>query len=524
MLYKDNTPVDTIETDGYGLGKFRLVPLQGSLYYVRLLGKSFGDSVYRLPPIIARSAVVTLSKAIADDTLKVKLTSKYPETVTVMVHNYRQVFYTFKVETNAAGRMVSIDLKPIPKGLATVTVLDSAGRPCAERLFFAHYNKRTALNIETDKPQYTKREKVNLSLKFKTPDTGFVSIACIQSNRLQIKNSNDIESYFYLKNELGRLPLKEHYLGNGDADKAYLENILLVKGWRRYTWQEMTQTMPSDTLQKQKLQAFTGTVTYLGKTLKKPIRLIVMTDSASVTVTTNKSGNFVLDNNSILTNQNKKVRFLIVARNMDDYKINVVNPFRKIAGETGKEFQLQPYLSYTNNTDSLALKGLDHAIALKEIKITASNNNNNVHGLLQGYGPNVCGDYVCRFHILNCINHRNEQDNTSPKNGETYLVQTRDKVEKITYQGCSVPDFHIPLVLDGVKYSQEFYGSDYSVLSPSQPEYLSTIYWKHLVKLDAANPTKLSFYASDIKGTFKIIVQGVTQNDVVYGEKEFDVH
>jgi hypothetical protein len=79
------------------------------------------------------------------------------------------------------------------------------------------------------------------------------------------------------------------------------------------------------------------------------------------------------------------------------------------------------------------------------------------------------------------------------------------------------------LTVNGIYYSKEFYGSDYSQFSLSTPDYLSTIYWKHLIYINSKSDVKFSFYTSDITGPFKIIVQGLTESDVIYGEKEFEI-
>jgi hypothetical protein len=154
------------------------------------------------------------------------------------------------------------------------------------------------------------------------------------------------------------------------------------------------------------------------------------------------------------------------------------------------------------------------------------------------YGSNACGDYVCYLNVLNCENHFNNSLNRPPKMGEKYIVPTNTINNKtmlqtfksngtyseIIYTGCTVPNSDpLSLVINGIKYNKEFYGSDYSQVNPSQPEYLSTIYWKHLCFVNSKKEAELSFYTSDITGPFKIIVQGITANDVIYGEKEFNV-
>jgi hypothetical protein len=79
------------------------------------------------------------------------------------------------------------------------------------------------------------------------------------------------------------------------------------------------------------------------------------------------------------------------------------------------------------------------------------------------------------------------------------------------------------LKINGINYSKEFYGEDYTKLNLSQPEYQSTIFWKHACFINSKDETTLRFYTSDITGPFKVIIQGITANDVIYGEKEFNV-
>jgi hypothetical protein len=523
ILYKDNISVDTIETDSYGMGKFKLIPLKGSAYAVKLITSDYRDSIFKLPEILLKSPTISIANSLANDTLKIRLTSKYPENVTVLVHNFGQIFYAFPAKTNAVGKTVLIDLKILPKGLATITVLDSAQRPCAERLFFAHYNKRSLIDIQTDKSQYAKREKVKLTLKFKTVDTGLVSVACVQSNRMQIKNSNDIESYVYLKHELANLPLKEKYMGISAEDKAYLEKILLIKGWRRYKWQEMMEISAADTISVGKSLLFSGFVTQSGAPIRKPVRLVIVTDSSTNTVTTNEKGYFILKNSWLLTNPNKNVRFMVMAKNEESYKVTINDPYVEINQKIAHGLHVTSN-PVALNRHSLGLAGIDHAISLKEVKITANKDLSLRQTTINPrHGQNACGDYVCRYNILNCVNHAKANDNRAAVVGETYIGFNGIP---IVYKECGQTGNQEPLKLTtmkGLNYASEFYGSDYSVISPSQPEYYSTIFWKHLVLVNASDEVQLNFYTSDITGSFKVIVQGVTRKDVVYQEKEFMV-
>lgn len=523
VLYKDKHAIDTLHTNSYGMGRFKLIPLQSSKYEVKLV--SLSDSIYKLPNILGKGPVITVNKAIANDSLHVRLVSKYGGKYYLFIHNYRQAFFYIPVEIGAPGKNVLINLVDVPKGLTTITVLDSLQRPCAERIFFAHYDRRAETEIAIDKSEYTTRQKVKLTLKLKSSslDTvkGLVSIACVQSNRMDIKKANDIESYVYLRSELENMPIKENCMGRKPADMDYLENVLLIKGWRKYKWQEMEQVTVKDTNIKVDKMRFQGTVNYYGKKIKRVENVMVVTDSTTNIITTNSSGEFELDNNSITTEPGKKVN-LLLRFNQKGYSIKL-NSFNNINEKLIEEFK-----SVSNNflrreePDLPILEGLEHTINLKEVKITSKKDNEPFlsSAISLGDMENQCGDYVCRYDILNCPNHNKEPDNRAPVIGQTYSLIGGGWT---TYKGCAIILKSSMLKINGITYSKEFYGEDYSVINPLQPEYQSTIYWKRACFINSKGETRLSFYTSDITGPFKIIIQGITDNDVIYGEKEFNI-
>jgi hypothetical protein len=521
VLFKNNLPIDTIVSDKYGMGRFRLIPAQGSDYYLKLINAN--DSIYRLPVPINKGLVVNIVNALADDTLNCRIISNYPEKNFMLVHNYTQAFFAIPVEVNPDGRLVKIDLGDVPKGLAEVTILDSLKRPVAERIFFAHYDRQPLLTKSTDKHVYRPREKVTIKLKLSTDvDEAEVSIACVQSGRIELKKANDIESYLYLKSELGKLPLKENYIGFSKEDRLYLENVLLIKGWRRYKWQELMGTAAKDTVVKRDSLVFSGYVTQLGKPLTKPKMIGILKDSTLVSVTTDKTGAFVLNNDVVRNMQDKHLQLFVNDKHKKNYNLLVNDPYIKINALLAKNFRPEiinqvQYLQ--QNTQEQILKGFEHTINLKEVIIKAHKDP------VFAVNANECGDYVCLYNILDCPNHRMDIFNRQPVTGERYFIFSaiNNKLTTIIYNGCNNVKYENAVNLDGVYYAKEFYGSDYSEITPSEPEFLSTIFWKHLCNVNSSKETELSFYTSDITGPFKIIVQGVSSSNPIYASKSITV-
>jgi hypothetical protein len=522
LLYEDKKAIDTIATNSYGMGKFVLVPVAGKHYTVKLGGHTqINDPEYNLPVPLTSGVTLTANQALLNDTLNLVLKCSYEGVVYVNIHNYKQHFFTVPVQVKPnIQRKVKILLTDLPRGLAEVTVTDSAGRPYAERLFFAHYDQRNKLDIKTEKAIYNTRQKVTLKLKLNQVNTdsmAVVSVACIQDNRVELKKRNDIESYLYLKNELNSLPLKETYMGSSNTDKQYLEDILLIKGWRKYFWTDLLKASDNSTVSDMSSATFTGKVYVNGKPVKKPVSFILNRDSSNSLISTDATGNFTLTHEQLISAQDKNVR--IMPNISKEYEINVTDHFAFLNKQLARQFKPlsfeQPLVSFTS--DNLTVKGIEKAIQLRAVTVKPS-----VNRLLYGALGNECGDYVCSYNILNCGNHLFSLDKRPAKIGETYYSGNTRLL--IIYKGCIGGFKDKSLVsLHGIYESKQFYGSDYSVASPSQPEYLSTLFWKHLAKVGTDKETTMTFYTGDITGKFRIIVQGITDNGVVYGESSITV-
>jgi hypothetical protein len=522
LLYAGSVVIDTIETDSFGMGMFYMEPAPHTNYTLKLLDTGTGD-VYALPAALNSGVVMRIPDALVKDTLKLQLLTRYPGKITVVVHNYLQIYSATVFDASPKGRNVKIDLSTIPRGLNTITVLDSLNRPCAERLFFAHYDQKPRVAITMDNKAPGTRQKVNIKLKLNgsngQPAKGVVSVACVQDNRYLVANDNNIEHYVYLQSELDNLPLKDDLLGSSEVDRMYLNELLLVRGWSKYKWPELMQASATDTLKMKDSLLFSGSITRFGSPLKKPVQLVLMKDSLNInTLNSDGKGSFILNNADVYTQADRKAR-LIVSGKSDQYEIQVTDPYLAVNKALAKD--VEPVIfeePITQSTNEFVLKGFEHATNLKEVKIRATNDRFR-HGF--GANSNACGDYVCRYNILNCPNHTSDPGNRAPINGEMVNVPGLGRIQ---YYGCAdQPARAGMLSFTGVYMAKEFYGADYKFSNPTEPDYLSTICWKHGISLNSEKEIDLSFYTSDITGKFRIVVQGITNEDVVYGEDSFTV-
>ena len=77
--------------------------------------------------------------------------------------------------------------------------------------------------------------------------------------------------------------------------------------------------------------------------------------------------------------------------------------------------------------------------------------------------------------------------------------------------------------IKGIYSARNFYGVSGDSISLREPQFLSTLYWKPGIIIDKDGETTFSFLTGDITGQFRIVIQGVGEKDVIYGEADFMV-
>lgn len=511
-LYKNDKAIDTINADAYGLGAFKLFVEDDAKYTLKVTGNNLKDTLFTLPNALKDGIALHVIDAVVTDTIKINIRAKQTQQVGIRVHNFRESYLYTKFEIQPGARTLKIPLTQVPKGLASITITNTEEQPLAERIFFAHYDNSEKVAITSDKTSYDTREKVNLKLKLKNINetAAVVSIAVVQDNRMEPGKITDIENFTYLNNELASMPINTK--GSTFKNKKYLEQLLLIKGWRKYNWQDLNKVKAADTNSKFVNLLYTGTVTKNKKPLTKAVDVGAMSGEQIKLISTNEDGAFDFNTPQLYTVSGKKL-FLFLNNKDASSKFSIANQLL----ETGKKLanvpsldEKPPLLTLPDNSE-LFIKSNEKSIRLKEVTITSKTVPKG------GYGPNACGDYVCTFGILNCRNHYGDSNNTQPIQGKTYKTNGTS----IVYAGCNVTDESILFKTEGVHLHKEFYMNTYE--DPQEPAYFSTIYWNYATILNKDKETSIDFYTSDIVGKYRIVVQGITQSQVVHSEKFFEV-
>lgn len=510
IVLEGQQALDTIKTDERGLGTIMLTPKSGAVYSIQPVTYpnelQLQKDGYHFPNVLSKGASMHMPKAVANDSLWLRVHGTGYSQVTMVVHNFRTVFNQQTLSIKDGGVKVLLLLHKIPKGLAAVTLLDDENRPLAERIFFAHYDNKAVCTITPDKTVYEKRQKVTLTFQLNNNQlaaSGFASVSCAQANRFTNSKQQDIESFAFLNSEL-----QEITDNNGLIFRKtdQLEKILLVRGWRRFTWQEMLAGNHS--VAQYVSPAISGYVVAGSGKIKKPVPVNLFGGEAGIAVmSTDAKGHFQFNSDHLLVAQEKKLS-LLAGDKMDRNTIVIQDPWLAINKRVAAAipFQQMDAARYLQFAQDMTLDELKKVKQLAVVTVTTKRNTNTS---LWG-SRNACGDFVCRFNKLNCYGHIGEPDNKAPEKGKVYRMNGGGEA---VYWGCAI-DENNPQY-EGIKTGKEFYVDDHSEVSLT-PKYISTIYWAPMLLFNKEGKATASFFTSDITGRYRIVVNGVTGDNMFY--------
>lgn len=521
LLLKDGEVIDTVETNSYGMGSFQLTPDAESVYALKISSGGYlsGDTIFALPKSRLNHVQLHLPEAVVNDTLSVQIYSLQSTPVQIIIHNYQKDYAIFKTSRLPTSGKIRLPLDGLSKGLSTITILDQAGRPLAERLFFAHYDKSISAIVHTEKATYGKNDTVKVKIKMadhlEKPIQGMFSVAVVQDSRLRV-NFADIETSVYLNHNLGMLPPDP--LGKGFRNKDYLENILLIKGWRRYTWQDLIGTKAEDTLAHRQTLQLRGYVKMRNRALKAPVKVLATSSDGMAIIESEHNGSFSLHADQLIAKDGSRIKLLVNGTHELKYQIDIDDPYIQMNNKLADQLERHYSNGVTDNSSTSVqeLKGLQHSINLQTVNIKAGKRNGSINGYYGEPGANACGDYVDEYDYLNWEYSVNK---FKPVIGKLYLKRTNlqgteFKVEGVYYTGCTTEDKIAGLVMNGIAGGKEYYDSEEE---KSNNPLRSTMYWQSGLLTNAAGEAELKFAAGALTDNFRIVVQGITTDNLISG-------
>jgi len=412
-------------------------------------------------------------------------------------------------------KRVTISLEFVPRGLCKLFIVDSNTILQARSFFFAHYQNRNNLHLNTDKEAYRTRDSILLSISINNSkmlaQDAIATISCALQSRIDFRYIKNLESDHDLQSTV--YTEASFYKRRNILDSLLLlEHILRMKNMDEEYFRFMKQSSHSINSFKSGVHLY---LTRDGVPIRRAMNLVLIRDKNYSRIRTNQEGRLTLSFNDLLVNDGRNISIKENRAQNDNYyhlmtedplikahrniKIPVYNPvFREQAPDLGTLLKTDIQERFSKS--------------LEEVVVRSGNG----IGVVERATP--CGDYVCQFNVLNCGNHTVPYKR--PVKGERY----RGHSGMIVYEGCNLEDkTYLPASIP-VYLPLAFLGMDSSLLREEHPEYLSTLWWQPFKKLSKEADNQIMFHASDQKGLYLITVQGFAENgQPFYGEKTIRV-
>ena len=143
---------------------------------------------------------------------------------------------------------INIDTNNLPSGVSNLIIIDNEGRPMADRLFFVnHHNLDNGhITLSTKNMDYQPYEAIDLELQ--VPEgTDQISVSIRDSGTDDTTfDTGNIMTELLLSSELkGFIPHPDYYFEVDDQQhRHHLDLLMMVQGWRRYNYGDITSKKP----------------------------------------------------------------------------------------------------------------------------------------------------------------------------------------------------------------------------------------------------------------------------------------
>lgn len=514
QLLEDNRPVATLRTSSAGSGIIEFTPVAGKRYSIVLDDKEKTITAARLPTVKSKGAVMQVREAVVHDTLVMKLRcAAAGNKFYLLIHNYRLVYDLWQLRVVNPEITLRIPVTNMETGLATLTLLDSALQPLAERTFFKGYDSLASVRISPDSSQYHRRSKINLRIRMNDADgnplASTFSMAMVLTRRIDTTRFQDIVPYFLFRDyvEMGLIPPVSGYSLGTRAD---LEMMLLMRCWTRYR-EPVADTVIRVWTMGRELRPSGLVKTISRKSLKKPVELSVLTDNGIRMTKTDSSGRFALSPDMTALLPNANILLVINEKHREDFAIAINHEADSLNKQLATLFYPEPEgvkaaMPWEEETLS-KVKTLAAVVVKSKSKDSWGTEN---------YESSTCNDYVCMYNILNCPNHRS---GTPAVEGGVYTFRGKQVVYHCPGRNIGGTPVELMYKLKGRYYSKDFYVADYAAFNPPEPETFSTVYWSQQLLTNEKGEALVSFYTNDLTGTFSCVIEGVTPHGVISGRQ-----
>ena len=140
---------------------------------------------------------------------------------------------------------LKVEKSNLQSGVSWIVLFDSNGRILCDRLIFIYKDDLLNIKARTDKEKYKPYEAVNIEFSLTDKENNPVQVPfslSVKDGMNEIEYNHNILTDLLLMSEIkGYVRNPSYYFEADDSEhRAALDLLLMVQGWRRYSWEQIT--------------------------------------------------------------------------------------------------------------------------------------------------------------------------------------------------------------------------------------------------------------------------------------------
>lgn len=358
-----------------GMGIFAITPDIERSYKANITFADGSQATYNLPRVQSMGInIAVYNNDPANLTVKISANDlffqrKQNKSFYLVAQSGGVIYYAAQTVLQSTVYSANIPKSKFPTGIVQVTLFSSGGYALCERIVFIQHNDQMNLALKTDKPSYSTRGNVKITVSAKnntTPVEGSFSVAVVDDGT--VPSNEDAESTI-LSNMLltsdlkGYIEKPNYYFNKPDEEKlGNLDILMLTQGYRRFDYEDiLADKNPPIYLMPEQGIDVTGTLrTNAGLPVAKgSLRLLIPDKNFSAETITDMSGNFKFSNVNVpdtskitlSARNNPNGRNMVISVNGEAYQklsknnniaeeiLNIDSAFRPYLQNSYKQYQ-----------------------------------------------------------------------------------------------------------------------------------------------------------------------------------------
>lgn len=248
LLGESRDTLQQFKTERFGIGSFQFTPSSAGVYKTTITLPN-GETVYRDLPAVQEQGYVLRVQDDGSGNIRATVQASFTQAQDVMlfVHTRQSVKLAERKLLNNGNAVFTIPESKLGEGISHFTLFDQRQQPVCERLYFRRPAGGLAIEANSDAQSYATRKKVSVSISSKAAQNAVpagMSLSVFRTDSLQGAAQQDIQTYLWLSSDLkGNIESPEYYFSaNTPEIKQALDNLMLVHGWRKFSWSNLLNT------------------------------------------------------------------------------------------------------------------------------------------------------------------------------------------------------------------------------------------------------------------------------------------